>query len=323
MPLIPKSNYAHSLWIPNPHMQTIWPSLFRNIEGVIYSRERVLLSDNDFTDLDWIKSDNKKLVVLAHGLEGNSNRHYMKGMAKYFHHHGWDVLAWNCRSCSGEINKAPRLYHHAATDDLVEVIEHANRQQPYEEIALVGFSMGGSLILKYLGEGNRIPNQIKSSAVFSVPCNLGDSAALLDQPKNSFYRKRFINKLKKKVKLKSEQYPAIFDATHLEKIKYFEEFDELYTAPAHGFKSAQEFYNTASAIHYIPQIEIPTLIVNAANDPFLPESCYPRDIVEQQDQVFLEIPKTGGHVGFGLSGKPINYMEVRALDFISETISIS
>jgi uncharacterized protein len=321
MPLIQNSSYSHPLWMANSHLQTIWPSMFRKIDGVKYERERILFSDNDFTDLDWIATGNKKLVILAHGLEGNSDRHYMKGMAKHFSTHGWDVLAWNCRSCSGEINNAPRLYHHAATDDLEFVIQHALSKQKFEHIALVGFSMGGSLILKYLGERNEVPAAIKASSVFSVPCHLGDSAFLLDQRKNSFYRNRFIKKLKYKIALKSVQYPELFPAQYIEKVKYFKEFDEIYTAPAHGFKSADDFYQKASAINYIPYINRPTLIVNADNDPFLPDSCYPRDIVAGHEHVFLEIPPSGGHVGFTLGNKKYNYMESRALNFISETIS--
>ena len=320
MPLVEKSDYKPSWWMFNPHMQTILPSMFRKVKGLQYTRERIHLPDQDFLDLDWIKSGSDRLVIISHGLEGSSERHYVKGMARYFSEQAWDVLAWNCRSCSGEINKAPRLYHHAATDDLEEVINHAIHLNAYHFIALVGFSMGGSLTLKYLGERNEIHDSIKASAVFSVPCNLGDSAALLDQRKNNFYRYRFIKKLRKKIELKSLQYPELYDTTHLLRLKYFQEFDEIYTAPRHGFKSAKDFYDKASANNYISNIKTNTLILNAANDPFLTASCYPHDLAKVNEHVFLEIPKEGGHVGFGLAGNEKNYMEIQAYDFISNAL---
>ncbi|HMQ00042.1 MAG TPA: alpha/beta fold hydrolase [Cyclobacteriaceae bacterium] len=321
MPVISNSAYTRNqLWL-HAHRQTILPSMFRKIEDVDYTRERITLPDEDFLDIDRLKQKQDKLIIISHGLEGSSERHYVKGMAKYFFKKGWDVLAWNCRSCSGEINKAPRLYHHAATHDLESVIDHARSLHQYKHIALTGFSMGGSLTLKYLGERNTLPAEIKSAVVFSVPCNLGASAAVLDKSQNSFYRKGFLKKLKYKIKLKAAQYPALFDLKPLQNIKYFEEFDDIYTAPRHGFQSAQHFYETASANRYIPQIKTGTLIVNAQNDPFLPETCYPYELATNSEHVFLECPPQGGHVGFGLAGREENYMETRAFQFIDQNIS--
>lgn len=318
MPLVTNSNYKRPVILFNPHLETIVPSVFRKISGPLYQRERIHLFDGDFLDIDWLKSGYKKLVIISHGLEGNSERHYVKGMAAYFFSHHWDVAAWNCRGCSGEINLAPRLYHHAGTEDLEAVIQHALNIKQYSKIALIGFSMGGSLTLKYLGERKEVPQQIVSSTVFSVPCNLGDSAALLDQNKNKFYRNRFLRKLKRKINLKSAQYPHVFDTKPLEKINYFREFDEIYTAPTHGFKSAEHFYQKASASLYIPNINIPSLLVNAQNDPFLSETCYPISLAKDHPHFFLEIPQEGGHVGFNQFGKKQNYMEYRALNFIEQ-----
>ena len=316
MPLI-QSTYKSPFWLFNAHAATILPSLFRKVEGVHYKRERISTPDNDFMDLDWLENDSDNLLLLSHGLEGSSNRHYMKGPALYFSERGWDVVAWNCRSCSGEINRQPRMYHHAATDDLETVIRHIINKNKYKQVVLAGFSMGGNLILKYLGEnGNEIPKQITKAITFSVPCNLGDSADRLS--KNlAFYRKRFLAKLKMKMKKKSHLFPHIIAVDGLDEINEFRAFDERYTAPLHGFRNADHFYASGSASQYLSGITIPALIVNALNDPFFPDSCYPFNIAKNLANVYLETPKKGGHVGFMLS-KSENWMEKRIWQFIHE-----
>ncbi|MEQ1588434.1 MAG: alpha/beta fold hydrolase [Cyclobacteriaceae bacterium] len=165
MPLIPSSPYRPPFHLFNGHLETIIPSIFRKVSAV-YQRERIELTDGDFLDLDWLSKGRNKLVIVSHGLEGNSDRHYAKGMAAYFFERGWDAIAWNCRGCSGEINRLPRSYHHGATEDLAAVVDHAI-QKSYTHIVLVGFSMGGSMTLKYLGERKDcIANAIKSAVVF-------------------------------------------------------------------------------------------------------------------------------------------------------------
>lgn len=321
MPIITSSSYRGVPMLFNGHLETVIPSMFRKIKGVTYTRERITLDDGDFLDLDWLKGDHRKLVIISHGLEGSSERHYVKGMARYFHQYGWDALGWNCRSCSGEMNRAARLYHHAATDDLAVVVEHAQRQG-YTQMALVGFSMGGSLTLKYLGEqGRHLHPTIQAAAVFSVPCHLAASAAALDAPNMAFYRKRFLKKLGIKIQLKSLQYPDLVRYDGFENIQFFREFDERYTAPLHGFLSASDFYERASAMHYLPDIGIPTLVVNALNDPFLPEACHPRMIAKNHQHLYLETPARGGHVGFSFFKREENWMEYRALEFISQQLN--
>lgn len=317
MPLIKSSSYQKPFYYINGHAETILPSLLRKINGVTYERERLELADGDFLDLDWLSQKRKKLVLISHGLEGNSERHYCKGMAKYFFLRDWDALAWNCRSCSGEINRLPRFYHHGATEDIACVIDHAIKKG-YETISLVGFSMGGSMTLKYMGENSHaISPHIQSAVVFSVPCHLGSSAKELDKPSRSFYRNRFLKKLQKKMVEKENLFPNIISAKHFEKIKTFKDFDTIYTAPLHGFKDSEDFYERASSGQFIPYIKKPTLIVNAANDPFLPDECYPKEVASKHDWVTLEIPKHGGHVGFSLARQEENWMEQRAFDFIA------
>lgn len=317
MPLISESSYWPPAYLLNGHWETIVPSTFRKIRDVTYQRERLELPDGDFLDLDWLKQSSAKLVIISHGLEGSSERHYAKGMAKFFYRHGWDALAWNCRGCSGEMNRLPRFYHHGATEDLAAVIQHAVDSGRYGEIALVGISMGGSMTLKYLGERKyQVPSIVKRASVFSVPCHLGDSAKELDKPGKRFYLNRFLKKLEKKIKQKAISFPGVLSYKGFDTIRTFEEFDNRYTAPLHGFKNAQHFYEQAASLPYLSQIQLPTLIINALNDPFLPESCYPYDVARHHDYIFLQTPARGGHTGFTLRGKEENWMEVRAYEFL-------
>lgn len=292
--------------------------MFRKVRGVAYQRERLELDDGDFLDLDWIKQQSKKLLILSHGLEGSSDRHYVKGVAKYFSERSWDVLAWNYRSCSGEMNRLPRMYHHGVTDDLERVIHHGLKHG-YSAVGLVGFSMGGSTTLKYLGElGAQVAPAIKVAAVFSVPCNLWDSAVQLTQKENEFYKNRFLKKLKKKIEAKAKDHPSI-NIEGLKDIQHFNEFDDRYTAPLHGFKNAKDFYVTSTSDQFYHNIEVPALIVNAKNDPLLGDKCYPYELAKLNPNLFLETPDLGGHVGFtGVWGK--SYMEERAFEFISQYI---
>ena len=179
MPIIDHSNYKRPFYLFNQHLETIIPSMFRKIKGVEYQRERIDLEDGDFLDLDWVKDGHGRLVIISHGLEGSSNRHYVKGMAKLFNRNEWDVLAWNCRTCSGEMNRTARFYHHGATDDFKSVVDHAVSLNKYQTIVLIGISMGGSLTLKYLGENEVFPEALLCATVFSVPCNLKSSVLAL------------------------------------------------------------------------------------------------------------------------------------------------
>ncbi len=320
MPLIASSTYKKPpFYLFNSHLETIVPSALRKVDLPAYERERIFTPDKDFLDLDWLKKEGKQLVVISHGLEGSSDRPYVKGMARTFAEQGWDVLAWNCRSCSGEINKAPRMYHHGDSEDLKSVVEHAVVQGGYEKIVLVGFSMGGSITLKYLGEFSRsLPGAISRAVVFSVPCDLGGSARELSKKRNGFYRKRFLRKLGRKLEAKAGQMPELLSIEGIEKIKHFSEFDNRFTAPIHGFKDADDFYHQASANTHLPHIQIPTLIVNAKNDPMLPQSCYPVALAKEHPFIYLEMPEFGGHVGFTLAGQSQNWAEQRAFQFISE-----
>ncbi|MEQ8413089.1 MAG: alpha/beta fold hydrolase [Imperialibacter sp.] len=318
MPLISKSSYQRRPpYLFNPHLETVVPSAFRKVRGVTYDRERVELEDGDFLDVDWLTGGSDKLVVLTHGLEGSSDRPYIAGMAKYFAANGWDALAWNCRTCGGEMNRLPRLYHHGATEDLSAVVEHGLKSGRYRKIALVGFSMGGSMSLKYLGErGSQIREEIIGAATFSVPCNLWDSAVQLTRRSNKFYKDRFLNKLKEKMKVKALRHPEVVNVTDIDLITTFDEFDDRYTAPLHGFSSRDDFYLKATSDQFYPELKRPALVANALNDPMLGEKCYPFEMARESSYLYLETPKVGGHVGFTQTGAEIYWAEMRALEFL-------
>jgi predicted alpha/beta-fold hydrolase len=289
------------------------------VNDVIYTRERIETLDNDFLDLDWVLNDSDKLVVISHGLEGDSNRPYVKGLAKAFKNAGYEILAWNFRGCSGEVNKQLRFYHSGATEDLEHVINHAMNKKAYKEIILTGFSLGGNLTLKYLGErGNEIPVEIKKSVVFSVPLNLHSSCMEISKRENYIYSKRFLKRLKKKIQDKSMLIPKELSIAGFNKVKNLKDFDDKYTAPLHGFKDAVSYYKACSSLHFLDGITIPTLIVNAKNDPFLSKDCFPEEKLASHPNVYLEAPEEGGHCGFYTRNpKGLYWSEMRALEFIN------
>ena len=320
MPLIKNSNYTKPPFYQyNAHLQTVLPAILRKVKGVRYERERLTLSDGDFVDLDWMDSNSRQLVLLAHGLEGNTDRHYMKGMAKFFANKGWDILAWNCRSCSGEMNRKLRLYNHGEIEDIEEVIQHALKTKHYEKIVLIGFSMGGNIILKYLGvHGKNLPDSLYKAIAFSAPVDLKTSVDLLNEPKSSFYRNRFLKKLKIKMKIKAEQFPEVLDFDNFNKITKWQDFDNFFTAPINGYKDAEDFYYQGSARNFMQGIRIPTLLVNALNDPILTPECFPAQLCEKHPHVFLEAPVLGGHVGFSVPKQKFAWSEHRALEFVED-----
>jgi hypothetical protein len=214
------------------------------------------------------------------------------------------------------MNLAPRLYHHGDTSDLSAVIDYC-LDKDYKSVALVGFSMGGSMITKYLGERSQsVANEIMGGVVFSIPTDLGGSARQLEQKGNGFYLRRFLRKLTDKIRLKQQQFPDLILLKPESEVTSFLDFDNTYTAPLYGFKDANDFYESSRCDQYISGVRKPLLIVNAHNDPFLSDSCYPYELAESSDSVILEVPKLGGHVGFMDFGSSAIWSERRALQFL-------
>lgn len=316
MPLTSESPYQRPNWLFSGHLETIYPALFRKVEIQKPVRERIETPDGDFLDLDWFRSGNPRLAIISHGLEGNSSRPYMLGMAREFVQKGFDVLTWNFRGCSEEMNRKAIFYHSGATYDLHTVVSHA--QAGYPELCLVGFSLGGNLTLKYLGEQQSTNPRIKKGVAISVPLDLAKSCEKISTRENIIYSKRFLNTLKEKVLLKSRLFPKELSTKPLRKIKTLREFDDVYTGPLHGFSDAAEYYEVNSSLQFLDRIEVPTLVLNAQNDPFLSDTCFPADLAKSLDQVHFEFPKHGGHVGFtGPYPEKSYYSERRAVEFIT------
>lgn len=315
-------NYRPPKLYFNPHIETILPALLRRVKFIPYQRERITTPDDDFLDLDWVVNSRDRLVIISHGLEGNSHKPYVRGMGKAFYENNYDILAWNYRGCSGEVNKQLRFYHSGATDDLDLVIQHAIKKD-YKHIDLVGFSLGGNMTLKFLGEKkNEIYPEIKKAVAISVPLNLHSSCVKISEPENIIYSRRFLNNLKQKVSMKAKVMPELLDTTGLSKIKTLMAFDDAYTAPIHGFKNAVDYYKKCSSLYFLKDIKIPSLIINALNDPFLATDCYPIEKLYGHEYVTLETPTYGGHVGFtAINKQKMFWSEQRTLGFINKTDS--
>jgi predicted alpha/beta-fold hydrolase len=290
-------------YLKNGHVETIKASVIPRKTRVKYQREEITTADGDFLHLDWAhsKAPSKKLIVLSHGLEGSSNAFYIKLCVEHFTRQGFDCLAWNQRSCSGKINKSVIFYHSGSTYDLKTVIDHITTNREYDEINMVGFSLGGSVTLKYLGEqSQQIHPSIKSATVFSTPLCLQSSSRQLAQGPMSFvYSYWFFKTIKPKLRQKRDLLSEHgIDVNKILKINRMHELDEHFTAPLHQFESVEDFYQKTSAINYINDIKVPTLIVNAINDPVLTPISYTKDSIKDNDLLHLEILDRGGHLGF-------------------------
>ncbi len=289
----------------NGHLLTIYPSLFRRIKNITYRRERIVTADDDFLDLDWSIVGGRRLVIISHGLEGSSKRPYVLGMVRAVNDLQMDALAWNFRSCSGEMNRRIRFYHSGETDDLQTVINHALSKNIYDAIILVGFSMGGNQIVCYLGQkAAALPAILSRAIVFSVPLDLASSALQLARGGfNAVYMRRFMRSLTAKIRQKADRFPGCLKTDGLSRMKTFRDFDDAYTAPIHGFKDAADYWKKCSGKRYLQQVGVPLTIVNAADDPFLGPACYPRAEIAPNPNVSLLIPAHGGHVGFVKCGR--------------------
>lgn len=318
MPVV-TGNYTPPGLFKNADASTIFAGKLRKVELTTYTRERITTSDGDFLDLDWSFSkpaDSKNLVILLHGLAGSTDRPYMKGMAKAFNTKNWDAVAMNFRGCSEELNRYYKSYHAGASDDLAELITHILSLKKYEKIALVGFSLGGNMLMKYLGEQRTRPSEIIGAVGVSVPCDLAGSLGAINRMRNFIYSKRFEINLKEHLFLRAEKFPDLIAKKDISNCKSLRDIDELYTSRAHGYDNAAHYYEQASAINFLQSIKVPVLIINALNDTFLSPACYPKEIAESSENLYLETPSYGGHVGF-VTASGMYYHEKRATEFLT------
>ena len=301
----------------NGHLNTIYPTLFRRQKSPAYERVRVTTLDDDFLHVDCILQNHKRLAILCHGLEGTSLSKYIIGTGDILSQQGWDIAAINYRGCSGEQNLNPILYHSGATEDLHDVVQWFAGD--YDEISLVGFSLGGNLVLKYCGEKKRsLSDNIRSAIALSVPVDLAEGSQTISQLKNYIYQKKFLISLSKKVIAKSKQFPDIVDASLLRKIRTLYDFDDVYTSKLHGFEDAEDYYKISSSKQFLRHIDIPALIINALDDPFLPEACYPYHEVKGNKSLSMITPSYGGPVGFTTPGEAHYWDEVVVSNFLGK-----
>lgn len=327
MPLIAASTYRPPAYLWNGHLQTVIPSLFRRIP-VRYVRQRIETDDDDFLDLDWSKmpqssvSTPNPLVIISHGLEGDTTRQYIAGTVRVLNQHGFDCLAWHYRSCSGEMNRQARFYHIGETGDLHAVIQQA-LAAGYQTIHLVGFSAGGNITLKYLGEhgGAALHPAIHRAVGISVPLELLTTADRLEKWDSMLYNQRFQKTLKNKVQLKAGSLPDALRTVDLRQIWSLRQFDDLITAPLHGFDGATDYYIRNSSLAFLPKITIPTLVLNARNDPFLSPECFPEVLAKELTCVWMEFPEQGGHCGFPSANglRAPTYAEERVVQFLTRS----
>ena len=315
MPLI-ESAYRPRGIFRHAHASTIIPSMLRKVPAPGYARERLELADGDFVDLDRLRNGAVRVAVLCHGLEGDASRPYMRGMARALTRAGWDVVAYNYRGCGGEPNRTARSYHSGATDDLREVL--ARVLPEYEKTVLVGFSLGGNLVLKYLGEeGAAAP--VAGAVAISVPVDLADACDRICSPANRLYHDRFMRKLRKKIRAKAAAYPGTVDPGPLDRIRTLVEFDDAYTAPLHGFASAADYYARCSSLGGLGALSVPALLLTASNDPLLGGSCCPRGAARDSAHLHLEVAEHGGHTGWYAPGGTY-YSEARSVAFLGEYV---
>ena len=299
------------------HFNTIYRKAFTN-HIVNFKRERLYTSDNDFLDLDFSKVNSSKLVIIIHGLEGSSRSRYVQSNTVYFNKQGYDVCVMNLRGCSGELNHLYSSYHSGKTDDLDFIIK--NVENNYLQIFLIGYSLGGNIVTKYTGEQRDLINtKIKKVVAVSVPCDLASSAVELAKPKNWYYQHLFMKDMNAKLRVKIKRFPEYgVTLDQINKIKTFNQFDNIYTSIAHGFKDAKDYWKKNSSKQFIKDIRVKTLMLNASDDSFLGKGCYPIKEAKTNPFFILEISKHGGHVGFNTSfNKNKNFwLEKRIMEFI-------
>jgi predicted alpha/beta-fold hydrolase len=295
-------SYQPPFYLANGHLQTIVPHLLLS-KSITYRRQRITLADSDFLDLDWLDGDNR-LIILCHGLEGSSQSAYMTEMAKLAHKQGFTVLSWNYRGCSEIDNLTRGMYHSGATSDLEEVILAIQNLRNWEAFYLVGFSLGGNMLMKFIGEltlGKRntdLKHQlIKGVAALSAAFDVSGTSALLNLPQNFIYQNRFLITLRKKLVRKKGNGLLNLSLSEIKGIKSIWEFDELYTAPNNGYRNAAHYYKEASALPYLSHITIPSLIVSSQNDPILSAGCFP-ETSTLPSNITTCYTAEGGHVSY-------------------------
>jgi predicted alpha/beta-fold hydrolase len=313
--------YRPPFWYRGRHLQTLWGPLLRHWRRPPLRRERLETPDGDFVDLDWLADapESGPLILILHGLEGSSRSHYARGLLRGAGRLGCRPAVMHFRSCSGEVNRLPRLYHSGETGDLEWVLEQLRKREGDPRIGLIGISLGGNVVLKWLGEqGDAAPGAVAGAVAISTPFDLAACAAVLDRGFNrAVYTGSFLRTMKAKVRAKTHLYDGRIDVPAVLRSRTFAEYDRRFTAPLNGFADERDYWSRASSGPYLERIRRPTLLINAANDPFLPGVHLPVAAVARSRWLEAAFVEQGGHVGFldgPLGGS--SWAERRALAFL-------
>lgn len=324
---IVRSDFKPAWWLPTAHLQTLWPTLFRRIPPPGRRRERLSTFDKDFVDLDWCGETPSPIVMLLHGLSGSSDSNYIKGMQHALLLRGYRSVAMNFRGCGGEPNRLARSYHSGDTEDLDILYRHLRRREPETPIAAIGYSLGGNVLLKWLGERCGSVSLFAAAAV-SVPMLLSACADRMDKGLSVVYRDHLIRELKCYIQDKlhhlerhecTEEAEKLRNLGDLSDTRSFWEYDDRVVAKLYAFEDAHDYYHQSSSRHYLCRIRVPTLIIQAADDPFMTPEVLPSP-QELTPFIFFELSEKGGHVGFiagTIPGKPIYWLEHRIPQFLA------
>lgn len=316
--MITSSQFKPACWLPGTHAQTLWPSLIRRPVGIELTTERLTLPDGDFIDLAWTKGNSDKIVIVLHGLEGSIDSSYARGMLAAIHKKGWRGVFMHFRGCSGEHNLMDRSYHSGETGDLRFLVETLRKRHPDATLVAVGYSLGGNALLKYLGE-YKDDSQLKAATAVSVSYLLSNSATKLEKGFSRLYQRHLLNRLMDKTLSKFQDRQAPVDIANINKLNTFKSFDHHITAPIHGFKSGDDYYEQSSSRQYLCKITTPTLLIHSRDDPFMSVDAIPNQD-DLSESVTLELSNYGGHVGFVSGNTPWNaiyWLEERIPEFLS------
>ena len=316
------SVYRPSRWLPGPHAQTIWASRFRSTPSPDTKREQVELDDDDFLNLYWLTQGNGPIVIIVHGLEGDSSSNNVKAMFDVVRKNGWNGVLLLNRNCGGFSNRLQRTYNAGETGDLDFVVNLVKKRFPDVPLMLYGYSLGGNTMLKWLGEKGDHAG-ISAAAAVSIPFDLASSTAILDKGFSKIYQKHFVDLMREAAKRKFRDLAPLFNPGDLNKIKTLREFDEKVTAPLHGFVNADQYYSESSCKQFLKNICVPTLIMNSLDDPFLERNTFPGP-KEVSDMVELEFLQNGGHAAFitGSIWKYFSWIETRIPEFFKKQMEI-
>lgn len=313
----PMSAYRPPAWLPGGDLQTIWAAALPR-PRVDYRRERWELPDGDFIDLDWLDGASEApLVALFHGLEGDSGSHYARFLMAAAREQGWRGVVIHFRGCGGELNRLPRAYNAGDSEEMDRALRRLRLSEPRTRLCVVGVSLGGNVLLKWLGEqGEAALPVVDAAAAVSAPLDLPAAGAALDRGFNRIYTARFLRTLKRKALARLDRFPGLFDRAALAGADSMRRFDDLVTAPLHGFRDAQEYWQRCASKPYLRAVRVRTLVINARNDPFMPGTVLPA-ADEVSDRVALDFPDAGGHVGFVTGPFPgrCRWLPARVLGF--------